>query len=83
MRGGRYGDEELRAISAGACVCHCEHVGFAEGQFWVEFIFELVAGAASAGAERVATLNHEPIDDAVEDYALVKRFRGGLTVGRV
>ena len=37
-----------------------------------EFVFEAIAGAAAAGAGGVAALDHEVIDDAVEDGAVVE-----------
>ena len=40
------GDKELRTIGAGTCVCHGQQVGLGEGQFGVDFVFELVAGPA-------------------------------------
>ena len=39
----------------------------------LELVVELVAGAAAAGAGRVAALDHEVGDDAVEDGAVVER----------
>ena len=38
----------------------------------VRLVLELVAGAAHAGAGRVAALDHEVRDDAVEDDAVVE-----------
>lgn len=66
------GDEELGAVGAGACVGHGQQVGLVEGQFGVDFVLELVAGAADALAEGVAALDHEVADDAVEDDVLVE-----------
>ena len=39
-----------------------------------ELIFDGVARAAHAGAGRVATLNHEPIDNAVENHLVIEAF---------
>ena len=39
----------------------------------MELVREVVAGPAGALAEAVAPLNHEAVDDAVEDHAVVKR----------
>src|SRR5579863_531686 len=50
----------------------------------MEFVGELVAGAAHAGAVRAAALNHEIGNDAVEDQAVVERagfFLAGFFVG--
>ena len=73
VRGRRHGDEELRAVRAGAGVRHGEQVGAVEPQVRVELVGELVAGAAAAGARRVAALDHEAADHAVEDRAVVER----------
>ena len=39
----------------------------------MELVLELVARAAAAGAGRVAALDHEAVDDAVEDRTIVER----------
>lgn len=53
--------------------------------FGVDFVVELVAGSAHAAAEGIAALDHEVLDDPVEDGAVVKRCAGlvlaGLRVG--
>lgn len=72
MRSWCHRDEELRAVGAGASVCHCQQEWAVELQFWVEFVFEAVAWAAHAGAGWVAALDHEPFDDAVEDGAVIE-----------
>ena len=46
-------------------------VGVAAG-----LVLELVARPAGAGAGRVAPLQHEAVDDAVEDHAVVKPLAG-------
>ena len=74
LRDDVFGDEELGAVSAGAGVGHGEAAGLVEGEGGVELIFEHVAGVANAGAERVATLDHEAGDDAVEDGAVIEPF---------
>ena len=40
------------------------------------FVFELITGAAAAGAGRVAPLDHEVGDNAMEHRAVVKLFAG-------
>ena len=43
-------------------------------QFWVNLVFEFVTvnrGAATAGAGRIARLNHKVWNYAMEDYAVV------------
>lgn len=47
-------------------------------QIVVELVVELVAGAAAAALLRVAALNHEVLDDAVEDVPLVQRVASDL-----
>ena len=42
----------------------------------VEFRLDLVAAAAGAGAERAAALDHETVDDAVEDQIVVEADLG-------
>ena len=44
----------------------------------VELVLELVARAAGAGAGRVAALDHEVLDDPVEDHAVVEALAGEL-----
>ena len=86
------GDEELGAVgavdlavhaAAQAGVCHGQQVRAIEGQAWNDFIIEVVARAASAGAQRAATLDHEILDDAVEGQTIVERFVARLTGERV
>src|SRR5688572_24411923 len=38
----------------------------------VEFLLQLLAGAAHAGAGGIAGLRHEAVDDAVEDDAIIE-----------
>jgi hypothetical protein len=58
-------DEELRAVRVRAGVRHRESAAL--DLVVVELVLELVAGAARAGAGRVAALDHEVRDHAVED----------------
>lgn len=84
VRGWAEGDEELRAVSARASVRHGQQVRLVELQLWVKLVFELVSRAADADAERVAALDHEAADNAVEDHIVVERtfaFGSGLRVG--
>jgi hypothetical protein len=59
-------DEELRAIGAGAGVRHREQERLVKREFGVNLITKLIAGAAVTHPQRVATLNHEIWNDAVE-----------------
>lgn len=82
MRLRAHGDEELGAVGSRAGVCHSQQEWAVELQFWVELVAEFVAWAATAGAGWVAALDHEAIDDAVEDRAIVERaFVGAGCVG--
>ncbi len=73
----------LAHLDAG--VRHGQLVGFVEGQFRVDFVVELVARSADAAAQGIAGLDHEVLDDAVEDGAVVQRrprlVLAGLRVG--
>ncbi len=82
-------DEELRAVRAtagllAAAFAIASRYGLPNVRSgWISVV-ELVAGAADALTERVAALDHEVADDAVEDRAVVERSRGllaGLRVG--
>jgi hypothetical protein len=42
--------------------------------FWSELILDLISGIAHAGARRIATLKHKPVDDPVEDHAVIEAF---------
>ncbi len=57
-------------------VGHGQQVGLVELEVRVELVAELVAGATGAGARRVAALDHEAVDDAVEHDAVVKAVIG-------
>ena len=70
--GGDMGDEELAAIGARARIGHGEETGAIMLESWSKFVGKFVAGAAHAGAGRVATLDHEIRDNAVEGEAIVE-----------
>jgi len=72
VRRGAQGDEELRAVGAGPGVGHGQQVRAVEREVGVELVAELVAGAAAAGAGGVAALDHEAVDDAVENDAVIE-----------
>ena len=69
---GVLGDEELGAVGVGAGVGHGEASGDGEGERGIELIVEVVAGVAGAVARRVATLDHEAGDDAMEGESVVE-----------
>src|SRR6266540_4886766 len=78
------GDEELPAVGVRSTVRHREDAGLVELSAGAEFIGEAVARAARAVAERVAALDHEVLDHAMEHEAVVVRllhFRLRLRVG--
>src|SRR5690606_27566176 len=68
---GRERDEELAAARARATVRHAEHAGAVVPQRRRKLVDDDVAGAAHAGAGRIAALDHETFDDAVELGAVV------------
>ena len=71
--GGDCGDEELAAVGAGAGVGHRQFAGLVELMARaLGLILETITGATHAGAGRIATLNHEVGNDAMEDGAVVE-----------
>src|SRR4051812_14892048 len=66
----RRDDEELAPVRVRPGVRHCERA--AVDPVLVELVLELVAGPAAAGPRRVAALDHEVGNDAVEDQAVVE-----------
>src|SRR5438046_1364588 len=77
------GDEELRPVGTGAGVRHGEQVRPVEGQLGVDLVAELVPRATPPGTGRVASLDHEVVDDAVKDRAVVVRTAALLAGARV
>src|SRR5215470_12863709 len=76
------GDEELAPIGIWARVGHGEKAGLRVFQLRMEFIGELITRTAASGAFRIAALNHEIGDDAVENGSVVKRLSGLLSFGQ-
>src|ERR1019366_2248652 len=72
--------EELRAVRVGSGVGVGETAGAIEHDGGRSLILEFVAGIAGTGAKRVATLNHEFGDHAMENGAVIKRDAGLLGV---
>ena len=70
-RSGDGGDEKLRAIGAGASIGHRENPRLVVTEFGVEFIGKLVAWASTTCFSRVAALEHEAINHAVESDVIV------------
>src|SRR5208282_774788 len=71
-------DEELRTVGIGSGVGVGETPGAIELDRWRSLILEFVAGIAGASANRVATLNHELRNHAMEDGAVIERNTGLL-----
>src|SRR5262249_20240158 len=72
VRLGRVADEELRAPRVAPGVGHRQrpaHVPFRGG---VDLALDVVAGAAGAGAERAAALDHKVVDHPVEREPVVE-----------
>ena len=65
-------DEELAPVRVGARVRHREDAALVAVRVPLRLVLEPVAWAASAGARRVAALEHEVGDDAVENRAVVE-----------
>ena len=91
-RGRHGGDEELRTVgamrltvraTAQTGVRHSQQIGVVELQRGVDFVVEVVAGAAGAGAQGAAALDHEILDDAVEGQTVIERLMAGLAGHRV
>ena len=76
MRGRKVGDEELAAIRLRAGVRHAQDTRFAVLQRWVDLVFKLVARTARARARRIAALDHEILDHAVELHAVIVAVLG-------
>ena len=77
-RRGDGGDEELRAVGARPSVRHRECVGTVVAQRSMELILELVppdGRPSGAIPERVTGLDHEILDDAVEEHSVVVPVR--------
>src|SRR3954470_9284373 len=69
-------DEELRAVGVRAGVGHRQRA--ADDLVLVELVLELIPRAAGPRAGRVAALDHEVLDDAMEDDAVVEAVAGEL-----
>ena len=70
------GDEKLAAVSVGSGICHRKYAGFMFQRIACSFIFEFITGAAAATSGRIAALNHEITDHAMEFDAVIKSLAG-------
>lgn len=71
---GRQRYEELRSVRVRARVGHRQNAGAAVLQIRMDLVGELLTvdtGAAATGAGRIAALDHEVADDAMEDGVVV------------
>jgi hypothetical protein len=73
---GGMGDKELAAIGIWPGVSHRKRSRIVLDGVAPKFIFKPVAGATSARACRVATLDHKVADDSVKNNAVVKALSG-------
>jgi len=74
--GSDMGDEKLAAVGVGAGIGHAQHTRAIMFEVGVKFVAEAIARAATTGTGRIAALDHEVLDDAVEGNAVVKTFTG-------
>src|SRR5438552_3861575 len=74
-------DEELATVGVRPGIGHGQTTGSVErGSAWRTLIFESVARASRSGSRRVASLDHEVLDHAMEDGAFVQGFHPHLSV---
>ena len=81
MSVGLLGDEELAAVGVRAGVGHGQPSRHIEIQVRIELVFKRVAGIACAGARRIAALNHELRNHAMESRSVVERLVVHLLLG--
>ena len=68
VSGGAFGDEELAVVGIVGRLGHRQQAGAVVLQVDVELVVEVAEGrAAAAGTGRVSALDHEVVDDPVED----------------
>ena len=66
-------DEELGTVCVRSSVRHREHAWLVVlADCGLAFAFEFVAGATHSCASRIATLDHEVVDHAVKDDAVIE-----------
>ena len=78
MRRGRQRNEKLAAVRIRAGVGHREDAFGVVFELRMDFVGKGVTGTSAAGACGIAALNHEAVDDAMEDAAVVKVLFGQL-----
>jgi hypothetical protein len=67
-------DEELSAVGVRSSVRHREDASLVVPQLGVKLVGEVIAGAADTLTKRIAALNHELVDDAMKNRAVVVGF---------
>ena len=78
---GGMGNKELGSVGAGSGISHGKDAGSVVEEVAAEFVFKLVAGATHACTGRVAALNHEVGDDAVEGNTVIEALGGQVQEG--
>ena len=74
-----FGDEELRVVRVIGRLGHRDQAGAIVLQIDAELVFEIRQGrTAGPVAVRVASLNHEVVDDSMENQPVVETFAGEL-----
>jgi hypothetical protein len=71
---GQFRDEELAAIAVRSAVGHGEASGAVKAEVGIKLVVKCVAWSTHSCAGRVATLNHELGNDAMEGRAVVEVF---------
>src|SRR5262252_1270755 len=72
VRSGRQRDEKLAAVRVWAGVRHREDSLRGVFQLGMKLVRKLIPGSATSGAGWIAALNHEAVDDSMEDNAIVE-----------
>ena len=83
VRRRRERNEELPAIGVGAAIRHRHDAGLVVAQLRMKLVGEVISGSADSLAERIAALDHEAVDHAVEDGSVVIRLLHLLVRSRI
>src|SRR5258707_8922946 len=76
-------DEKLAAVGVRSRIRHRENPGLRVARAGMELVGEVVTRSARPLSERIAALNHETIDDAVKDDAVIEGRLAALAGRRV
>src|SRR5436190_19175959 len=74
VRRRRERDEKLSPVRVRPPIGHRQHASLVVPELRMKLVREVIPRAADALAQRIAALNHEAVDDAVKDGAVVVRF---------